>query len=171
MNSHCASLGKVLVLNANYEPMAICSTEKATVLLYLDKVELVVADESRMLRSQRTSLPFPSVVRVQSFVKQRFKKVALTKRNILRRDGYECQYCGSERELTVDHIMPQSRGGEDSWTNLTTACKRCNNAKNDRTPDEAGLKIRKRPGRPSHVFFLRAMSKEVSSSWEPYLFN
>ena len=171
MKSHAKSLGKVLLLNANYEPMTIVSVEKAIVLLYLEKVELVVQSRARVLRAAYSYLPFPSVIRVRDYVKLPFKKVPLTKRNIFRRDDYECQYCGSGDELTIDHIVPQSRGGEDSWTNLATACRRCNNTKNDQTPQEAGMRLRRKPSRPNHILFLKAMSKEVDDAWEPYLFT
>lgn len=165
------SLGKVLCLNANYTPLTIMSVEHAVVLLWLNKVELVIARDDKMLRSAYETMPFPSVVRVKQFAVVPFKKVPLTKRNILRRDDYTCQYCGSHDDLTLDHVQPKSRGGLDSWTNLVACCRRCNNAKNDQALEEAGLTLLRKPHRPHHIAFLKAVSKEGMASWEPFLFQ
>lgn len=163
--------GKVLVLNGNYEPLAICSVPKAIILLYLDKAQLVSAQENKMLRSAKEVMPFPSVIRLGQYIHVPFKKVILSRKNILRRDGHRCQYCGaSSIMLTVDHIMPKSRGGEDSWENLVSACLRCNNRKGSQTPDEAEMPLLKRPIRPNHVTFLRQYVGTVGKDWEPYLF-
>jgi 5-methylcytosine-specific restriction endonuclease McrA len=163
--------GKVLVLNGNYEPLAICSVQKAIILLYLDKAELVSANESKAVRSAREVMPFPSIIRLSDYIRVPFKKVILSRKNILRRDGHKCQYCGaSSVSLTVDHIMPKSRGGEDSWENLISACLRCNNRKGNQTPDEAQMPLMKRPVRPNHVTFLRQFVGTIGKDWEPYLF-
>jgi len=165
------SLGKVLLLNANYQPMSICSVEHAVVLLYLDKVDLVETSKTRALRSAFTTFPFPSVVRVKSFVNLPFKKVPLTKKNVERRDNGQCVYCTSTRDLTIDHVIPKSKGGKDSWDNWVTACKRCNSLKDDKTLEEAGMKLLKKPTRPNYIMFLKSMSKEVAGDWEPYLYT
>ncbi len=136
----------------------------------MEKAELVSAAEGKLVRSAKSSMEFPSVIRLSSYIHVPFKKVILSRKNILRRDGHQCMYCGARTGLTVDHIMPKSRHGEDSWENLTTACLRCNNRKGDRTPEEAGLKLRKRPVRPNHVVFLRQYVGKVDKGWEPYLF-
>lgn len=150
--------------------MAVYSVEKAIVLLVLNKVDLVESQEGRVLRSKYAELPFPTVVRVRTYKKVPNKKIPLTKRNILRRDNYVCQYCTSERDLTIDHVQPKSRGGADSWTNLVSCCRKCNNTKNDQTPEEVGMTLKRKPHRPHHIAFLKSISKEVSPSWEPYLF-
>ncbi len=163
--------GKVLILNGNYEPLAICNVQKAIVLLYLHKAEMVSAIKERSVRSTSSAMPFPSVIRLSNFVRVPFKKVILSRKNILRRDGHRCQYCGSASiSLTVDHIMPRSRGGEDSWENLISACLRCNNRKGSHTPDEAHMPLLKRPIRPNHVTFLRQYAGKIGKDWEPYLF-
>lgn len=144
--------------------------QKAIVLLFMDKAEMVNAAEGKVVRSARSSMGFPSVIRLSRYIHVPFKKVILSRKNILRRDGHQCMYCGAHTGLTVDHIIPKSRSGEDSWENLTTACLRCNNRKGDRTPDEAGLKLQKRPVRPNHVVFLRQYVGKVDKGWEPYLF-
>jgi len=163
--------GKVLILNGNYEPLAICNVPKAIILLYLYKAELVSAFEGKAVHSVNAAIPFPSVIRLSNYVRVPFKKVILSRKNILRRDGHRCQYCGSSSgSLTVDHIMPRSRGGEDSWENLVSACLRCNNRKGSHTPDEAEMPLMKRPIRPNHVTFLRQYAGKIGKDWEPYLF-
>ena len=162
---------KVLVLNNNYEPLSICNVRKAISLLYLGKAELVEAWDGRVLRSVSTSMPYPSIVRLSFFVRVPYKKIVLSRKNIMRRDGYQCQYCGrSEANLTVDHIIPKSRGGTDCWENLVTACVECNNKKGDRTPQEAKMKLLRKPIKPNHVMFMRHFVTSVDEKWKPYLF-
>ncbi len=169
--AHSRLGGKVLILNGNYEPLAITSAEKAIILLYLSKAELVSSMTGRAVHSTSMSMPFPSIVRLSNYVRVPFKKVILSRKNILRRDGHRCQYCGaSSVTLTVDHIIPKSRGGEDSWENLVSACLRCNNVKGSQTPDEAQMALMRRPIRPNHVTFLRQFAGHASKDWEPYLF-
>jgi 5-methylcytosine-specific restriction endonuclease McrA len=169
--AHSKLGGKVLILNGNYEPLAITSVEKAIILLYLGKAELVSAMTGRAVHSTSMSMPFPSVVRLSTYVRVPFKKVILSRKNILRRDGHKCMYCGATSvTLTVDHVMPKSRGGEDSWENLVSACLRCNNVKGSQTPDEAQMQLMRRPIRPNHVTFLRQFAGRVDKDWEPYLF-
>jgi len=169
--AHSKLNGKVLILNGNYEPLAITSVEKAIILLYLAKAELVCAMTNRRVHSTSVTMPFPSVIRLSTYVRVPFKKVILSRKNILRRDGHKCQYCGATSvTLTVDHIIPKSRGGEDSWENLVSACLRCNNVKGSQTPDEAQMQLLRRPIRPNHVTFLRQFAGRVDKDWEPYLF-
>ncbi len=162
---------KVLILNQNYEPMSVINVKKAVVLLYLGKAELVEAMDGRRVRSVSMSMPFPSIVRLGVFVKVPFKKIILSRKNILRRDGHRCQFCGrADVPLTVDHVIPISRGGEDSWENLVCACVGCNNRKGDRTPDEARMPLRRKPMRPNHVTFIRHFVGTLDERWKPYLF-
>jgi 5-methylcytosine-specific restriction endonuclease McrA len=95
----------------------------------------------------------------------------LNRKNVLRRDAFRCQYCGrGDLDLTVDHMLPRSRGGEDSWENLITACYRCNTKKGNRTPAEAGMAPLSRPARPNHIVFMQQFTATVSEDWKPYLF-
>ena len=162
---------KVLVLNNNYEPLSICNVKKAICLLYLEKAELVAASDGRLLRSVSMSMPLPSIVRLAVFVRVPFKRIVLSRKNVLRRDGHRCQYCGrNDVPLTVDHVIPKARGGDESWENLVAACVRCNNRKGDRTPVEALMHLHRRPIRPNHVMFLRDFAGDVDEQWKPYLF-
>ncbi len=162
---------KVLILNQNYEPMSVINVKKAIVLLYLGKAELIEANDGKRVRSVSMSMPFPSIVRLSVYVKVPFKKIILSRKNILRRDGHRCQYCGrTEVALTIDHLMPVSRGGEDTWENLVCACVDCNNRKGDRTADEARMPLHRRPIRPNHVTFIRHYVGVLDERWKPYLF-
>jgi 5-methylcytosine-specific restriction endonuclease McrA len=162
---------KVLVLNNSYEPLSICSIRKAFILLYLGKAEPVVNDERKNLHSVSREYPWPSVIRINRFIKLPYKKVILTRKNILRRDSFKCSYCGrSDIPLTVDHVFPKARGGDDTWENLITACTVCNNRKGDRTPEEANMKLLSRPFKPSHILFIKNVVSRLDERWKPYLY-
>ncbi len=120
---------RVLVLNQDFSPLMVCSVERAFILVYLKKSELVRPANGYKLRSVTQSFPMPSVIRLNRYVNAPYKGVNLTRQNIFKRDGNECQYCGTRKELTIDHVTPRASGGVDSWTNLVTACKKCNTKK------------------------------------------
>ncbi|GIV61325.1 MAG: HNH endonuclease [Rhodothermaceae bacterium] len=162
--------GHVLVLNQDYRALTVCSVQRAAVLVLLQKAELVEAMPERYLRSPSLQLPWPSIVRLKGYVSVPYKRILLTRKNVLRRDHFRCQYCGSREQLTIDHIVPKSRGGADTWENLVAACVPCNNRKGNRTPEEAGMPLRRRPFRPSHVMFIRDYVGSVDETWKPYLF-
>ena len=161
----------MLILNQNYEPLSICNAKKAIVLLYLRKAELIEAYTEKRIRSMSMSMPFPSIVRLSVYIHVPYKKIILSRKNILRRDGHRCQYCGrSEASLTVDHIIPKAKMGEDSWENLVTACVDCNNRKGDRAPEDAHMKLHRKPMRPNHLMFIRHFVGTIDERWKPYLF-
>jgi 5-methylcytosine-specific restriction endonuclease McrA len=162
---------KVLVLNQNYEPMSVCNVRKAIILLFLGKAELIESHQGKALRSVTMTMPFPSVVRLGIYIRVPYRKIILSRKNILRRDGHRCQYCGrGDLPLTIDHIAPKSRHGEDTWENLVTACVSCNNKKGDRTPEEAKMPLVRKPMKPNHVMFIRHFVGNVDERWKPYLF-
>jgi 5-methylcytosine-specific restriction endonuclease McrA len=151
--------------------MSVINAKKAIVLLYLGKAELIEEHAGHRIRSVSASMPFPSIVRLSMYVRVPFKKIILSRKNILRRDGHRCQYCGrSDLSLTIDHVQPLSRGGEDTWENLVCACVQCNNRKGDRTPEESALPLRRKPVRPNHVTFIRHVMGSLDERWKPYLF-
>jgi len=161
---------KVLVLNQDFTAITICSVPKAFVLVFLNKAEMVTHSGTTRLRTVSSSYPLPSVIRLNSYVHVPFRNgVVLNRQNIFKRDGGHCQYCGSGRDLTLDHVHPRSRGGKTSWDNLITACKVCNSRKGDNTPEEANMPLRQRPFRPSFVMFLRDFTDKVSEDWTHYL--
>lgn len=162
--------GHVLVLNQDYSALTVCSVERAVILIHLQKVHLVESKDDRFVRSPSTRLPWPSIVRLKSYVRVPYKKVMLSRKNVLRRDRNTCQYCGAGSNLTIDHVRPKSRGGRDTWTNLVAACVSCNNRKGDRTPDEANMELTREPFRPSYVMFIRDFVGTLDDTWKPYLF-
>lgn len=162
--------GHVLLLNQDYSALTVCSVERAVILVLLRKAEMVEALPDRFVRSPSTRVPWPSIIRLKAFVRVPYKRVMLSRKNVLRRDKHRCQYCGNKRDLTVDHVLPKSRGGRDTWENLVAACNRCNNRKGDRTPDEAAMPLARRPFRPSYVMFIRDYVGTMQDAWKPYLF-
>jgi len=151
--------------------MSVINVKKAIVLLYMGKAELIAANDALRVRSVSMSMPFPSIVRLSVYVRVPFKKIILSRKNILRRDGHRCLYCGrGDIPLTLDHVVPLSRGGEESWENLVCACVKCNNRKGDRTPEEANMPLRRRPMRPNHVTFISHFVSSLDERWKPYLF-
>lgn len=162
--------GHVLVLNQDYRALTICSVQRALILVLLDKADLIESRTNAVLRSPSTRLPWPTVVRLRSYARVPYKSIMLTRKNVLRRDGMCCQYCGDRDRLTVDHVYPKSRGGQDTWENLVAACMSCNNRKGNRTPEEAQMPLRRKPFRPSHVMFLRDYMGRLEETWKPYLF-
>ena len=161
---------RVLLLNQNYEPMTVCSARKAIVLLYLGKAEMVEKD-SGWVHSVSTSMPIPSIVRLSRLIRAPRRRVLLNRKNIIRRDGHQCQYCGSkEGPFTVDHIMPRNRGGGDSWENLVCACMKCNCQKGNKTPHEANMPLLREPRRPGYLFFVRSLVNKPDEKWKPYLY-
>lgn len=162
--------GHVLVLNRDFSALATCSVQRAIVLLHLQKAELVESLPDRYVRSTSVNQPWPSIVRLTLYVRIPYRRILLSRKNILRRDQHECQYCGSRDKLTIDHVIPKSRGGKDVWENLVAACVPCNNRKGSRTPDEAGIQLARQPFRPSHVMFIRDFVGRLDDTWKPYLF-
>ena len=162
--------GPVLLLNADYSALSLCSVRRAVVLMLDRKADLVEACDGAALHSATTTLPWPSIVRLRSYVRVPYRAVQLTRKNVLRRDRYRCQYCHGRDGLTLDHVFPKSRGGKDTWENLVAACTRCNARKGARTPDEAEMPLMRRPFRPSHVMVIRDTVGTLDDTWKPYLF-
>lgn len=159
----------VLVLNQDYSPLTVCSVQRAFMLVFLGKADLIEEIEEQSLRSITTSFPFPSVVKIKKYVHIPYKGVVMSRHNIFKRDGGKCQYCGANRDLTLDHVIPRSKGGKSTWTNLVTACKKCNSLKGDHTLDKAGLKLSQKPIKPSYLSFLRMNKESYREEWNSYL--
>lgn len=164
----------VLLLNATYEPMHIVSLRRAVSLVLQEKAQMVEASE-RMIRSPGLAIAEPSVIRLRERVRApRRWSVPLSRGAILARDGYTCQYCGAQPglgRLTLDHVVPQSRGGAWAWTNLVAACLACNSAKADRTPEEASMPLLRPPGKPHFVEMTLLHGARQNPAWRPYLWS
>lgn len=162
----------VLLLNQNYEPLTVLKLRRAVNLLLLGKVDLIENDHSGSIRSINIKIPVPSVLRLKYYVQIKRKEIPLNKKNILKRDNYECQYCGKKGgQMTTDHVIPKALGGEDSWENLVCACVECNNRKGNRTLQTANIKLRKKPKKPSYFTFVLREIGKPDERWRPYLFQ
>jgi len=161
-------------LNATYEPLRIVSWQKAMILWFQQKVEVIVTHDS-CIRTVRTEVRAPAVVRMKKYIKPRPQRgVRLSRDNIFLRDQNICQYCTKKfpvKELTLDHIFPVSRGGGKSWENLTTACHPCNRKKGNRTPEEAHMPLQSAPTKLkwSPSFDVQVKTEKVDILWTPYL--
>lgn len=157
-----------LVLNATYEPLSVVSSRRAICLVLGDKADLIEHDES-FLRSERLSLPNPSVIRLRYVVKVPYhRRTSLSRRAVFARDDSRCQYCAGIAD-SLDHVLPRSRGGLHIWENVVAACRKCNLGKRDRTPDEAGMKLAKTPLIPKELAWVSVAAGSVPDLWKPYL--
>lgn len=159
---------QVLVLNAGYEPLSLVSVRRAVVLLLREKAELVEATQ-QMLKSVDYALPVPLVIRLVHYVRLPHRRVPATRAAIMLRDAYICQYCGEmpgRQNLTVDHVIPRSRGGKHGWDNLVTACKRCNQKKGCSTPSEAMMHLVRKPFEPTYMALVLLSNPTAAERWE-----
>jgi len=148
------------------EPLAVVPVRRAVVLVLKEKAETVTSN-GIVFRSSRVEIPAPSVVKLRYFVRVPYRaRAALTRRAVFARDGWVCQYCGSAAE-NVDHVVPRSRGGLHVWENVVAACRRCNSRKENRTPAEANLHLKREPFVPSDG--LRLSLGRLEPEWEPFL--
>jgi 5-methylcytosine-specific restriction endonuclease McrA len=148
-------LGRSLVLNASFAPLAVVTARRAVVLVLKEKAEILESN-GEVFRSEFLRIPAPSVVRLNYFVKVPYRaRASLTRRAVFARDEWTCQYCGAAAE-NVDHVVPRSLGGEHVWENVVASCRRCNSRKENRLPAQAGLNLRREPIAPKDVFRLQA---------------
>jgi 5-methylcytosine-specific restriction endonuclease McrA len=164
----------VLVLNASYEPINVCGARRAMVLV-LKGVASAEEQSALFVRSARVAVRVPSVIRLLEYRRIPHQTRALSRKNIMMRDRYTCQYCLRtlpSGELTLDHVIPRSRSGESAWENLVACCNPCNNRKGNRTPEEAGMRLTRSP-RPFSLHTSRHLMRLLGKSdeqWRKYLF-
>ena len=161
---------QVLVLNASYEPLNVCSVRRAHVLVWKGKAELVESLD-RPLRASTDTYRWPHVIRLLTYVRvPRGVQRRISRRALFARDGWRCVYCGATAgRLTLDHVVPRSRGGESSWENVVTACAPCNLRKGDRLLEESGFTLRRLPRPPAPELFIRISTPTVPQMWRQYL--
>ncbi len=160
---------RTLVLNAGYEPLGVVSFKRALVLVMNDKARVVEAQEGEPVWAAHGRYDRPAVILLTRYVRiPGARRVPVTRRGVLRRDGHRCGYC-AKPAATIDHVLPRSRGGGDSWENLVACCLRCNNAKGDRTPQEMGWELRWVPQPPRGSQWTVRGAERAEPSWEPYL--
>ena len=169
--SQRAVRGRVLVLNATYETINVCTVRRAAVLVLKSKAEVLERGKGR-LRSERLALECPIVIRLITYVRvpRDVHRRKITRKAVLARDSWTCQYCGKNKPgLTVDHVIPRSRGGESIWENIVAACAACNRRKGNRLPKEASMHPRHLPKPPGPLVFIRISSPRIPVTWERYL--
>jgi 5-methylcytosine-specific restriction endonuclease McrA len=162
--------GRVLVLNATYEPINVCTVRRAVVLLLKDKAEVIEHGEWD-LRSATTTINRPVVIRLITYVRipRDTHRRKITRRAVFARDKWTCQYCGARSNLTVDHVVPKSRGGVSSWENIVASCAPCNRRKGNALPRQVGMHLVRQPRAPSPHVFIHVASPSIPSAWLQYL--
>lgn len=163
---------EVLVLNNDYEPLNVCTLRRAVVLVYLGKADVLHTD-SKAIGTLHGVIISPSVVKLKYHVKRPLPELRLSRRSILARDNFTCQYCGHQaRDLTVDHIIPKRLGGKSTWENLVCCCRKCNGRKGDKTLEQANFRLQRQPRRPRYVPFI-SLTKYLEGArnevWRDYL--
>jgi 5-methylcytosine-specific restriction endonuclease McrA len=163
-------LQHVLVLNASYEPLNVCTVRRAHVLVFKGKAEVVEKLE-RPLHSASDTYPWPNVIRLVTYVHvPRAAQRKISRRALFARDGWRCVYCGTASgRLTLDHVVPRSRGGDSVWENVVTSCAPCNLRKGNRLLDEISMALRKPPRPPAPALFIRLAAPTIPSRWRVYL--
>lgn len=166
-------MSQVLVLNATYEPLNVISVRRAVLLLLKEKAEIVEA-AGAWLHSEQLALPVPLVIRLVCYVRiPRHFSLPLSRRTVLARDHYTCQYCGERLPravLTMDHVLPRSKGGETCWENVVAACASCNRRKGGRTPDEARMPLMREPRRPRYLALTLLEEASAPQAWNKYMY-
>src|SRR5437773_9699430 len=161
---------QVLVLNASYEPLNVTTVRRAHVLVYKGKAE-VIEELDQPLHSATSTYPWPHVIRLVTYVRvPRGVKRKISRRALFARDGWRCVYCGtSTGRLTLDHVVPRSRGGDSVWENVVTSCAPCNLRKGNRLLHEVAMELKREPAAPAPVLFIRLAAPTIPKRWQPYL--
>jgi len=171
-------MSSILLLNASYEPLTVVNYKRALALLLKGRVE-AVSEESVEIRGASNSLRIPRVIRLRRYINVPQRGARWSRQAVLQRDQYTCVYCGiqpgqaqrghtlTHRDFSVDHLLPTSRGGKNTWGNTVCACRACNQRKGSRTPHEAGLKLRWEPKIPRTTYLV--LSGDVPAAWKVYL--
>jgi 5-methylcytosine-specific restriction endonuclease McrA len=163
-------LEHVLVLNASYEPLNVTTVRRAHVLVYKGKAE-VIEELERPLRSAVATFSWPHVIRLVTYVRvPHAVQRKISRRALFARDGWRCVYCGTTNgRLTLDHVVPRSRGGASVWENVVTSCAPCNLRKGDRLLEETAMTLLRQPRPPAPVLFIQLAAPWIPAGWRPYL--
>lgn len=155
----------VLVLNADYQPLNVTTERRGFVLVEKGKAEIIKSGDKNIITTVGEFVR-PLIIRLLRYIKFRPPTLRVNRRRIFKRDDFTCQYCESKRHLTIDHVVPKSRGGKNTWDNLVTCCSRCNTKKGNRTPAEAGMKLINQPYTPTIV--SAGLYDEVGRIWSEF---
>tara|TARA_B100000212_G_C27354201_1_gene525066 strand:- start:757 stop:1290 length:534 start_codon:yes stop_codon:yes gene_type:complete len=172
---HCSlnNSVKTLKLDISYRPIEIVDAVEALVLCLIGKAQ-AIENYKNEIKSVSDSFKLPAVIVLNRFVKYQFKIVAVHRREIILRDNNQCQYCSkqlSSEKLTLDHIIPKSKGGKNTWDNLVAACKKCNQKKGNKTLIEANMKLIRKPTKPKYDILRTVGKNQISELWKNYLWE
>ncbi len=161
----------VLVLNQSYQPLQFCNVRRAIILVIKEKASVIEHLHNTRIRTINKEYKVPSIIRLEKYINTRNHYVKLTKEAIFKRDNYRCQYCGADKKpLTIDHIVPKVKGGQDSWTNLVTACQKCNNLKGNKSLKQMHMTLLSKPKKPNRIHVLQSKMNFNRDEWKTYLF-
>src|ERR1700749_1850357 len=163
-------VGRVLVLNATYEPINVCTVRRAVVLLLKEKAEVIERAEWE-LHSATQTMVRPMVIRLVSYVRipRDTHRRKITRRAVFARDNWTCQYCGSRSNLTVDHVIPRSKGGGSGWDNIVASCAPCNRRKGNSLLRQSGMRLSREPRTSNPNVFIQVASPTIPAAWRAYL--
>ena len=160
----------ILVLNNDYTPINVTGIKRAFNLIYLGKAE-VINHNDFFIRTEKRTFNCPTIIRLLRYVTVPFRKVSLSRDGVYKRDGYQCLYCGEDnrKELTLDHVIPKSKGGKNTWENLVTCCKSCNVKKDNKSLEGVGFTLSHKPYKPTYIQFIKNINVNSKEDWIPYL--
>lgn len=163
---------RVLVLNMDYSPINITTLQQGFKLVFKGKAEIISHEKDNPILTERKKYIRPTVIRLLRYITLPFRKVNLNRQNVFRRDDHKCVYCGDKENLTLDHVIPRSKGGSNTWDNLLTSCGSCNVKKGDKDVDsflnEYGLTMHHKPFKPTYLYFVEKINK-VNSDWKQFV--
>ncbi len=161
----------ILVLNADYTPINITDLKRAFNLIYKGKAEIIKHNIISPIITELKNFKRPTIIRLLRYISIPFRKVNLNRQNIFRRDKFKCGYCGEKNKskLTIDHIIPKSKGGKNTWQNLVTCCKSCNIKKDNNSLEEVEMTLNCVPYRPTYIQFVKNITISYSEDWLPFL--
>ena len=154
---------QVLVLNFDYTPINVTTIKRGFNLVYKGKAEIIKSDVNELVSGVKKFIK-PLIIRLLNYIRTQVRTYRPNRNRIYRRDNFECVYCGSNKNLTLDHVIPKSKGGKNSWENLVTSCFKCNLKKGNKTPDEAKMKMRHSPFVPT----IMNDNNGLISVWEDF---
>lgn len=158
----------VLLLNNDFSPLSITTEVRGFNLVFKGRAEIIEWDVDNPIITSIGEFKRPIVIRLTEYIKIPFRTIHLSRNNILKRDLFKCIYCGSKNELTIDHVIPKSRGGNNSWENLVTCCYRCNKYKGQKTPEEVNFVMEHKPVKPNYNYYLTKMCPGFKEEWQKY---
>ena len=161
----------VLKLDSSFKPVEVISWQEAVILTWLNKAWAAEYTD-KWVRSAKEAFQIPSVIVLFRYIDEKFFSLPCTRKNILTRDDHQCQYCGNhfrESDLTIDHVIPRSKGGKNEWDNVATACRACNQQKSNYLVENSPVSLIRKPKKPSYRSLIKKRIGDANSKWKEYL--